>query len=249
MEVEANIEPINESVTTGEDGAGAGEADPRILKRLQKIFANCHNFEEWRENRKLCLEAASLFEHQGRASLTKVRFDSVHFFVRVKLGPDHDAFLRACTDGTLSRGLTKILVTPELKEAAGVKLRLRLDVKETSNTSNVSAPAEHSPVAIKTLQEMNPTDVQKWLIEEVHVSISIATKFAEAGVDGELLIRYEEQHLQKDFELPTGVMRKIIYARDDRTKTRVNTHQHHPLASEKHTDNLGVDAGTIDLLR
>lgn len=95
---------------------------------------------------------------------------------------------------------------------------------------------------------MNPTDVQEWLIEEVHVPISIAAKFAEAGVDGELLIRYEEQHLQKDFELPTGVMRKIIYARDDRMKTRVNTHQHHPLASEKHTDNLSVDAGSIDVL-
>ncbi|XP_030840770.1 probable ATP-dependent RNA helicase DDX58 [Strongylocentrotus purpuratus] len=132
MEVDANIEPINEQVTT---------ADPRILQRLQKVFSDCHNPGKWENNHDMCLELVSLFKQQGHGSLQKVGFGSVHFFVRVKLGPDHYAFLRACTDGTLLRGLTKLLVTPELEEAAGVKLRVRLDVKDTSNTNEVSTPA------------------------------------------------------------------------------------------------------------
>eukprot|EP00057_Strongylocentrotus_purpuratus_P032552 XP_788029.4 PREDICTED: probable ATP-dependent RNA helicase DDX58 [Strongylocentrotus purpuratus] len=133
MEVDANIEPINEQVTT---------ADPRILQRLQKVFSDCHNPGKWENNHDMCLELVSLFKQQGHGSLQKVGFGSVHFFVRVKLGPDHYAFLRACTDGTLLRGLTKLLVTPELEEAAGVKLRVRLDVKDTSNTNEVSTPAD-----------------------------------------------------------------------------------------------------------
>ncbi|XP_030833518.1 uncharacterized protein LOC105445475 [Strongylocentrotus purpuratus] len=132
MEVDAYIEPIKK--------AGAIKADPRILQLLQKVPPDCHNPGKWKVNQQLCSELVSLFQEQG-AALTKVRFDSVHFFVSVKLGPDHDAFLQACRDGTLSRGLTKILVTPELEKEVGVKLGVRLEVKETSNTNNVSALA------------------------------------------------------------------------------------------------------------
>ncbi|XP_063958654.1 sterile alpha motif domain-containing protein 9-like [Lytechinus pictus] len=101
----------------------------------------------------------------------------------------------------------------------------------------------YSPVPIKTLQEMNTDEVKKWLIEELRISVSIADKLAEACVDGELLLRYEDQHLQKDFQLPTGVMRKIIYARDYHMKKRAHAQPHLAPASEC-SDNLNKDAGT-----
>ncbi|XP_063958649.1 sterile alpha motif domain-containing protein 9-like [Lytechinus pictus] len=186
----------------------------------------------------------SLFEQQG-ALLSKAQFDSIHFFVRIMVGPNKDAFIQACTDrnSTLFQGLTSLLVTPELEEAAGIRIRLRLAVKDTPAKDVLSAPKEYSPVPFKTLPEMSTDEVKKWLIEEVRISISIADKLAEACVDGELLLRYEDQHLQKDFQLPTGVMRKIMYARDDHMKKRAHAQALLAPASEC-SDNLNKGAGS-----
>ncbi|XP_063957562.1 uncharacterized protein LOC129265793 [Lytechinus pictus] len=142
MEVEVDIEPLPDSATTGEvDADATPEADPRILKLMQRIFANCHNVEKWKENTDFCAKLKTLFEEQG-ALLSKAQFDSVHFFVRVNVGPNRDAFIQACNDrdSTFFQGLTSLLVTPELEEAAGMKLRLRLAVKDTPAKDVVSAP-------------------------------------------------------------------------------------------------------------
>ena len=70
----------------------------------------------------------------------------------------------------------------------------------------------------KEIHNMTPEDVKDWLIHEVGIPSSVAIKFQEEGIQGALLDRYEEEHLQKDFELSKGIMRRILYARDDLRK-------------------------------
>ena len=73
--------------------------------------------------------------------------------------------------------------------------------------------------SLKELHDMTPRDVKDWLIQQVGIPSSVATRFEEECVDGRLLRRYEMCDLQDDFKLSMGITRKVIYARDDLIKT------------------------------
>ncbi|XP_071476666.1 sterile alpha motif domain-containing protein 9-like [Diadema antillarum] len=61
---------------------------------------------------------------------------------------------------------------------------------------------------------MTPNDVADWLVHKAGIPGEVAARFQLEGVDGALLSEYKEKHIKKDFNLPTGIWRKIKYARE-----------------------------------
>ena len=107
-----------------------------VAQRLGKLVANSTDVSTWEHNQKLASDLVFLYGQHG-AVLKEARSGSVHFLVLLRTEADRDTFIRACTDGTLARGLTDLLITPDLEQEAGVKLCVRVKIKETQSSGQV----------------------------------------------------------------------------------------------------------------
>ncbi|XP_072173147.1 sterile alpha motif domain-containing protein 9-like [Diadema setosum] len=193
--------------------SGPDEVKSTIKQLIQQVVGDYHNVSLWHSNRNLCLRLASLFEEQG-ASLCRVQFSSIHFYVLTKTRANYKRFTRACTDGTLSMALTDLLVTPALEDAAGVQLRVRTHLQESSMLSDIPQTTDVEEKKVRSLHGMSSNDVADWLVHEVDIPGDVAARFQQEDVDGALLAEYKENHIKKDFNLTTGIWRKIKYARE-----------------------------------